>query len=139
MTPLETLNRLAELQKDATKGPWLYRPNKYDDWGVVKEGNNSIGPDQGYFVAKAGYGGHITQEIEHDHRLNKTDPYGPNALFIAQSGSTDFAALAAYVERLEGALRSIELSVDAVNGGGKPEKALSQIKGKCRKALGEKP
>lgn len=107
MTPIETLKRLAELQKDATKGPWLYRPNKYDDWGVVKEGNNSIGPDQGYFVAKAGYGGHYTQEIEHEHRLNKTDPYGPNAIFIAQSGSTDFAALAEYVEGLRAAVRDL--------------------------------
>jgi len=32
-------------------------------------------------------------------------------------------------------LRSIELSVDAVNGGGCPKKALRDIKGKCREAI----
>jgi len=110
MTPIEILNRLAELQKDATKGPWETGEASWNEDGEVR-----------YTL--------------HGNKYAKV----ADCQLIAQSGSTDFAALAAYVDRLEGALRSIELSVDAVNGGGKPEKALSQIKGKCRKALGEKP
>lgn len=44
-------------------------------------------------------------------------------------------ALIDEVERYKKALRSIELSVDAVKGGGSPENALKQIKGKARQAL----
>lgn len=141
---LTQLKALADAQEKATKGPWLYRPNKYDDWGVIKEGNNSIGKDHGYFVARAGYGDYLTQEIEHGHRLNKTDPYAPNALFIALSGSTNFRQLHDRMKAMEEALREMLDQIEACQIRSHP---ISQNYGaldfhqvwekQARKALGE--
>lgn len=92
MTHLETLNRLAELQKDATKGPW-------------QDGNEAIftqAHDKGRVWNGTVFLGQCSENI----LLNLTfaeeaERAAFDARFIAQSGSTDFAALAAYVERLE--------------------------------------
>jgi hypothetical protein len=87
MTPLETLKRLAELRKDATPGPWTARDMgshwnnpKIKNWDVVHGDNENI--------------------VDHVYEQSDSN-------LIAASGSTDFDALAAYVERLEGALGQI--------------------------------
>jgi len=57
-----------------TPGPWIYRPNKYDDWGVVKS------PD-GLPVAQACVG-RWSKDFD-KHRTEGTDPAEANARLIA--------------------------------------------------------
>ena len=57
-----------------TPGPWSYRPNKYDDWGVVKS------PD-GLPVAQACVG-RWSKDFD-KHRTEGTDPAEANARLIA--------------------------------------------------------
>ena len=57
-----------------TPGPWKYRPDKYDDWGVVKSAD-------GYPVVQACLG-RWTSEFD-THRTNKTDPAEANARLIS--------------------------------------------------------
>lgn len=49
------------------EGPWLYRPNKFDDWGVVRLGKD------GPILAVARSGSHDVDEDKHRH--DRTDPY----------------------------------------------------------------
>src|SRR3546814_2799036 len=65
-----------------TAGPWLYRPDKYDDWGFVR-----AQPEQGRLL-----GGVICQARDpyalddvtlNAHRRAKTDPWEANARLIA--------------------------------------------------------
>jgi len=57
-----------------TPGPWEYRPNKYDDWGVVRSAD-------GLPVAQACVG-RWYKDFD-AHRVNKTDPGEANARLIA--------------------------------------------------------
>src|SRR3546814_2474354 len=65
-----------------TAGPWLYRPDKYNDWGFVR-----AQPEQGRLL-----GGVICQARDpyalddvtlNAHRRAKTDPWEANARLIA--------------------------------------------------------
>lgn len=58
-----------------TKGPWLYRPNRYDDWGYVRDSD-------GHVVARAA-NPHVSMQEYADHRAAKTDPYEANGRLIA--------------------------------------------------------
>lgn len=67
------LRECEEARGKATSGPWEYRPEKNDDWGVIKSGC--------YPVAKSL--GHPSDCITHDRRReNGTDPYIDNGQFI---------------------------------------------------------
>lgn len=80
----EALERLAAL---ATPGPWAYRPEEFDDWGVVKSPPREVGNYEPPFILR----GHIAQfhdpevrdeEALNEHRRNKTDPWRWNAELI---------------------------------------------------------
>lgn len=58
-----------------TQGPWLYRPQPYDDWGSVRNGD-------GYLVAVAANPS-ISEHQYAEHRAARTDPYEANARLIA--------------------------------------------------------
>lgn len=60
-----------------TPGPWLYRPNELDDWGMIRGG------PEGFPLAKA-LGARMADEDElNEHRRNGTDPYEADARLIA--------------------------------------------------------
>lgn len=60
-----------------TPGPWLYRPDKYDDWGVVRT-------ERGGFICQAKDGSWPGEGPDLDtHRRAGTDPYEANARLIA--------------------------------------------------------
>lgn len=61
--------------------PWVYRPNKYDDWGWIR-GQPQDGEKWGDLAAVA-KGGDETPFDE--HRRNGTDPYAANAAFIVKA------------------------------------------------------
>lgn len=77
-----------------TKGPWLQRAEKYDDWGIIRS------KESGWVVAKAEAGCHITEEQLNEHRTNKTDPYEANARLIAAAPDL-YEALLLQVTRYE--------------------------------------
>ena len=76
---------LKSLSDAASPGPWLYRPDKYDDWGTIRGGeieSKHIGPIHPP-VARAG--AHWDQLDNFDaHREAGTDPMEPNGRFIVE-------------------------------------------------------
>jgi hypothetical protein len=62
-------------QDDLPPGPWLYRPNKHDDWGVVRAGKD------GPIIAVARSSKFDVDEDKHRHE--RTDPYEAIARAIA--------------------------------------------------------
>lgn len=77
------LDRLRALVEAASPLPWVYRPEKYDDWGWIRgveRDDRDIGPFRP-IVANAKDS--LVREEEMDaHRRSGTDPYGPNAELI---------------------------------------------------------
>lgn len=90
----ERLAEIAARAEAATKGPWLARPLDYDDWGTVR--TEAVGPDHGFVVANARHGRDVSDDELNEHRRAKTDPYGHNTDFIAQS-RTDVPALLSHI------------------------------------------
>lgn len=59
-----------------TPGPWRYRPNEFDDWGVVKASDN-------FTICQCRR--RATQEELSAHRASGTDPYEANARLVSAS------------------------------------------------------
>lgn len=57
-----------------TPGPWQYRPNRFDDWGTVRAGED--------FICQAKHP-HYAEEVLAEHRRLETDPWEANARLIA--------------------------------------------------------
>lgn len=76
------VDRLRTLVEAASPLPWVYRPDKYDDWGWIRgvEQDSSIGRYRPT-VANA-KNSNVTDEEMVLHRRAGTDPYGPNAALI---------------------------------------------------------
>jgi hypothetical protein len=72
----------------ATPGPWRYRPDEYDDWGIVKGSDNFV-------ICQARV--RASEEELSTHRKNGTDPFAANAHLIA-AAPTLYQALSAFVE-----------------------------------------
>ena len=71
-----------------TPGPWVYRPNKDDNWGVVRSAD-------GLPVAQACVG-RWSKDFD-THRTNNTDPGEANARLIASAPEL-LAALEAIID-----------------------------------------
>jgi hypothetical protein len=68
------VERLRELDAAATAGPWAYRPELHDDWGVVRAGR--------FWICQAKDPAVCTDEQLSEHRAAKTDPWQGNAELI---------------------------------------------------------
>lgn len=70
---------------EASPLPWVYRPDKYDDWGWIRgvEQESDIGRYRP--VVAIAKDSNVREETFGLHRQNKTDPYGPNALLITDA------------------------------------------------------
>ena len=79
-----------------TPGPWAYRPQEHDDWGIVR---TTVVNEAGWrpIVARASYVDSPTDEELGAHRRNKTDPAEANARLIAAAPDL-LAALIALTE-----------------------------------------
>ena len=104
-----------ENKKKHTPGPWVYRPNKDDNWGVVRSAD-------GLPVAQACVG-RWSKDFD-THRTNKTDPGEANARLIASAPEL---------------LAALEFCVDALNteAGGLYKAHIEQARAAIAKAKGE--
>lgn len=91
----EELKRLAAA---ATPGPWAYRSQEFDDWGVVRGPLREDG--HRFHLAKV-TAPYASQEQMQAHREAKTDPYETNARYIAAVSPDVVLASLEYVEALE--------------------------------------
>ncbi|WP_158250719.1 hypothetical protein [Novosphingobium sp. HII-3] len=85
MTP-DLIARLRELDAAATPGPWAYRPDEYDDWGVVKSPRVPVdGFPDGLRCVLAQFRHPESihdEEVLNEHRRAKTDPWQGNAELV---------------------------------------------------------
>jgi len=58
-----------------TPGPWAYRPEQFDDWGVVRAGR--------YWICQAKDPERLDEDLLNECRRAKTDPWEANARLIA--------------------------------------------------------
>lgn len=75
-----------------SEGPWVYRPNEYDDWGTVR----AVNPDEDGFhrhICKVHYVASPEELCE--HRKRGTDPAEDDARMIA--AAPDLLAFAEWI------------------------------------------
>lgn len=66
-----------------TPGPWVYRPDRYDDWGIVRASVTEQGQFTGGIICQA-YDPQARDSITlARHREAGTDPWEANARLIA--------------------------------------------------------
>ena len=68
-----------------TPGPWAYRPDKYDDWGVVKAGR--------FVLCRVRDPEALSEAVLSAHRDKGTDPWEANARRIARLPDLEAAYL----------------------------------------------
>ena len=79
--------RLEALAEKATKGPWAYRPDEYDDWGVIKAPPcrpEGFEYDLRFNLAQFRDPQAISDEVLSQHREAKTDPWRGNAELVVE-------------------------------------------------------
>ena len=81
---LETLRALAPV---VTPGEWAYRPDEYDDWGLVKTEPREVGNYEPPFILRGVIGQFRDPDVRGEEALNQhrkagTDPWESNARLI---------------------------------------------------------
>jgi hypothetical protein len=112
LTPPITPEQLEGLLERASALPSAYRPQEFDDWGVIRgpDTDSTIGPYKPVVAtARDGKTGDIDLD---EHRRNKTDPYGPNAELIVAAVNS-LPSLLARIREMEKALEGVLPYVEA--------------------------
>lgn len=88
----------AEALDGHTPGPWLYRPHKFDDWGVVRGG--VFNEDWGGYpqIAQVRDPEKLDEPTLAEHRINEKDPWEANALLCAAAPEMRDTILALYAK-----------------------------------------
>lgn len=74
--------RLSKLDEAASAGPWAYRPQEEDDWGMLR---SAVLPSRGYApVAMVARANPIDGRSLDQHREAGTDPYEANGVFVVE-------------------------------------------------------
>ena len=79
--------RLSALAEKATKGPWAYRPDEYDDWGIIKGAPHrpeGFEYDLRFHLAQFRDPDALGEAILAEHRRTGTDPWRWNAELVVE-------------------------------------------------------
>lgn len=81
------IDELERLLAAATPGEWAYRPDEYDDWGIVKSAPREVGNYDPPFIMRGVIGQFRDPDARDEdtlkeHRRNGTDPWYANASLI---------------------------------------------------------
>lgn len=99
---------LRRLLEGATEGPWAYRPDEFDDWGVVRSAPDNEGRRWVVCQARLPYKG---SDDLNAHRRAGTDPYEADARLIVAAVN----ALPSHLDRIEALEAALGRLVAAVN------------------------
>lgn len=102
MTRLATDEEIAAIEaglKGLPDGPWSYRPNEFDDWGIVRTADGSILAN-----ARAGDGERESEGYKDQCRRKGLDPYSDVGEHIARCSPETIRALVARLRAAENAL-----------------------------------
>ena len=91
-----------------TEGPWSYRPDEYDDWGIVRAPVTEQGRFRGGIICQAKNPEALDELTLGKHREAGTDPWEANARLIAAAPE-----LLDALEEVAAAMRRYEMDVDA--------------------------
>lgn len=83
-------------RKGHTPGPWIYRANEYDDWGMVRAAPDAKGR---MFVICQARNPSVGYDDLDKYRVSRTDPYEANGRLIAAAPEL-LAALKDAIEEL---------------------------------------
>lgn len=78
--PTPDLAELWDLALKAPRGRWLYRPDRFDDWGVIRSDADGGEPRSIVGMIRTPP---ATERQMDEHRTAKTDPFGDAARFVA--------------------------------------------------------
>ena len=128
MIDLDELKRLAGL---VTPGEWAYRPDEYDDWGLVKTEPREVGNYEPPFILRGVIGQFRDPDVRGEEALNQhrkagTDPWETNARLIVTLRNAlpelitalEIAALVRSVPHAVPAAKLDEVAASAVDWGG---------------------
>lgn len=100
-------NELERLLAAATEGPWEYRPDKFDDWGLVKSPPREVGNYEPPLIlrtvlAQIRDDRRLDEEALNEHRRAGTDPWEANARLVVflRNNAQHYLSLMDEVERL---------------------------------------
>lgn len=97
-----TDERLAEIRaglEGLPEGPWSYRDQPYDDWGMVRGKRGADGLAEFVMQAKSGF---PSEEEMAAHRRAGTDPWEAFAKHLARLDPQTVAALISRLDKAEG-------------------------------------
>src|SRR5574343_560425 len=112
MEAMTDRNELERLLAAATEGPWEYRPDEFDEWGVVKSPPREVGNYEPPLIlrtvlAQMRDDRRLDEDTLNEHRRAGTDPWEANARLVVflRNNAQHYLSLMDEVERLRGVMR----------------------------------
>tara|TARA_R110002020_G_scaffold466582_1_gene689222 strand:+ start:65 stop:661 length:597 start_codon:yes stop_codon:yes gene_type:complete len=133
MTHNKQLREAAEAAEAIAPSPWLLRPDKHDDWGVIRQG---VETEDGFrwVVAqvRASKDDTFDQNVMAEHRRNGTDPHQEVADFIAAANPSTVLGLLDEIDHLNRMVKmsgkaSMALAKSTVEGVDEASELKAQI------------
>lgn len=85
LVDLMEVERVRALYAAATEEPWAYRPDEYDDWGIVNSPRKPVeGFEEGQrcWLTQFRHPEALDEEALNSHRRAKTDPWQGDAKLV---------------------------------------------------------
>jgi hypothetical protein len=127
MTEPMTREQVEALLAGSTDGPWVYRPNKFDDWGFVRgPATDEFGLT---FICQVKDPARLDDDTLNAHRVSGTDPWEANARLVASAPDLAQTCLATMteLEQVKGERRNIvsHATMGGTDGEGMSVNAIS--------------